>query len=50
MQASLKEKYKTIKYIPFNPVDKFTCATVVDLATGEIVRLLKGSPQVCVCV
>ena len=32
--------------MPFNPNDKFTCATVLEEATGKYVRLLKGSPQV----
>jgi len=44
-QENLKN-FKTIKFVPFNPVDKFTCATVVEEATGRVVRLLKGSPQV----
>lgn len=38
--------FKTTKFVPFNPNDKFTCATVVEEATGKVVRLLKGSPQV----
>eukprot|EP00195_Chlamydomonas_chlamydogama_P015211 CAMPEP_0202890410 /NCGR_PEP_ID=MMETSP1392-20130828/817_1 /ASSEMBLY_ACC=CAM_ASM_000868 /TAXON_ID=225041 /ORGANISM="Chlamydomonas chlamydogama, Strain SAG 11-48b" /LENGTH=1114 /DNA_ID=CAMNT_0049573971 /DNA_START=250 /DNA_END=3594 /DNA_ORIENTATION=+ len=40
------KNYKTVKFVPFNPVDKYTCATVVDQRTGKAVRLLKGSPQV----
>ena len=42
----LKDIYKTIKFIPFNPTDKFTCATVLEESTGKVIRLLKGSPQV----
>mmetsp|Transcript_24189 Transcript_24189/g.43300 ORF Transcript_24189/g.43300 Transcript_24189/m.43300 type:complete len:1063 (-) Transcript_24189:267-3455(-) len=38
--------YKTVRFIPFNPTDKFTCATVVETATGKTVRIMKGSPQV----
>jgi magnesium-transporting ATPase (P-type) len=46
LQKNLKDRYKTIKFIPFNPVDKFTCATVLDTQTNKCIRLLKGSPQV----
>lgn len=45
-QKTLKERFKTTKYIPFNPVDKFTCATILDNQTGKSFRVLKGSPQV----
>ena len=44
-QENLKA-YKTIKYVPFNPNDKFTCATIVEEATGKTFRVMKGSPQV----
>ncbi|MEW5313699.1 MAG: hypothetical protein WDW38_005244 [Sanguina aurantia] len=43
--VALKEQYKLVRYIPFNPTDKFTQATIRDEKTGEIFRLLKGSPQ-----
>lgn len=43
-EAELKS-YKTTKYVPFNPVDKFTCATLL-APDGKVFRLLKGSPQV----
>jgi hypothetical protein len=46
LQKVLKERYRTTKFIPFNPVDKFTCATVLDTQTNQSIRLLKGSPQV----
>jgi H+-transporting ATPase len=46
LHQALLKGYKTIKFVPFNPTDKYTCATVVEEATGKIVRLLKGSPQV----
>ena len=42
----LKDSYKHIKFVPFNPTDKFTAATVLEEATGRVFRLLKGSPQV----
>lgn len=44
----LKEKYTVLKFVPFNPVDKFTAATVREESTGKVFRLLKGSPQVVV--
>jgi H+-transporting ATPase len=40
------KNWKCVKFVPFNPTDKFTCATVVEEGTGKTVRLLKGSPQV----
>ena len=43
-QEELKT-HKTVKFVPFNPVDKFTCATV-QRPDGSFVRILKGSPQV----
>ncbi len=46
LQKALKQRYKTVKFVPFNPVNKFTCATVMDLQTQKCIRLLKGSPQV----
>lgn len=45
-QKNLKDRYKLQKYVPFNPVDKFTCATLLDTQTNKVFRLLKGSPQV----
>ena len=45
MQDELKF-YKTTKYVPFNPVDKITIATVLDSRTNKKFRVLKGSPQV----
>ena len=38
--------YKCVKFVPFNPNDKFTCATIVEESTGKTFRVLKGSPQV----
>lgn len=43
---SLKETWKMVKYVPFNPTDKYTIASMQELSTGKIIRLLKGSPQV----
>ncbi|KAJ9508211.1 hypothetical protein QJQ45_021608 [Haematococcus lacustris] len=45
-RSELKSRYKTVKFVPFNPTDKITIATVLDLQTNKIIRLLKGSPQV----
>lgn len=43
--------YKRLKYIPFNPVDKFTMAVVQEPgANGRTVRIMKGAPQVCFLV
>lgn len=40
--------YKRLKFIPFNPVDKFTMAVVQEERTGKVFRLMKGAPQVSV--
>ena len=45
-KASLWQEYTLIKFIPFNPVDKFTMAIVKENATGKIQRVMKGAPQV----
>ena len=37
--------YKVTKFIPFNPVDKKTSATVT-FPSGETVMTCKGAPQV----
>ncbi|KXZ46961.1 hypothetical protein GPECTOR_39g455 [Gonium pectorale] len=44
--STLASRYKKLKWIPFNPTDKFTAATMLDQETGRVFRLLKGSPQV----
>lgn len=47
LQASqLAGKFKKLKWIPFNPTDKFTAVTLLDETSGRVFRLLKGSPQV----
>ena len=43
---TLWQEYTLIKFIPFNPVDKFTMAIVKENATGKIQRVMKGAPQV----
>nr|P54210.1 RecName: Full=Plasma membrane ATPase; AltName: Full=Proton pump [Dunaliella acidophila]AAB49042.1 plasma membrane proton ATPase [Dunaliella acidophila] len=45
-REKLKSEYKHTKYFPFNPNDKITIATVLEIATGRVFRVLKGSPQV----
>lgn len=42
----LTTEWKQIKMVPFNPVDKYTNRFVKSEKTGEIIRLMKGSPQV----
>lgn len=42
--------YTRLRCVPFNPTDKFTLAVVRDDATGRVVRLMKGAPQVGVAV
>lgn len=45
---TLWEEYKLAKFVPFNPVDKYTVAHVQNRATGETFRVMKGAPQVVV--
>lgn len=40
--------YKIIKFNPFNPNDKYTSATVQNIATGERFRVVKGAPPVVI--
>lgn len=44
---TLWQNYTLKKFIPFNPVDKFTMAIVQENATGKVQRVMKGAPQVC---
>lgn len=37
---------KQSKFVPFNPVDKYTIAHVFNTSTEQTYRLLKGAPQV----
>ncbi|CAL8464533.1 g4068 [Coccomyxa elongata] len=45
-EGALEENYKQIKFVPFNPVDKYTVAIVKDKNTGATFRIMKGAPQV----
>jgi H+-transporting ATPase len=50
VMAGLKDpgilkSYKQKEYVPFNPVDKRTEATIQD-TTGKVFRVTKGAPQV----
>lgn len=38
--------YTLKKFVPFNPVDKYTIAIVTDNKTGRVFRVMKGAPQV----
>jgi hypothetical protein len=42
--------YRRLKFVPFNPVDKFTMAVVQEEGTGRVMRLMKGAPQVGRCL
>ncbi|KNC73079.1 plasma membrane ATPase, partial [Sphaeroforma arctica JP610] len=43
---TLWNEYKCTKYVPFNPSDKRTIATIEEVATGKTFRASKGAPQV----
>ena len=45
-QPLRREENKIIKFVPFNPTDKYTIAFVSENATGKIQRVMKGAPQV----
>lgn len=45
-KATLWDGLKQSKFVPFNPVDKYTISHVTNASTGETYRLLKGAPQV----
>jgi len=40
------QEHTCVKYVPFNPNDKRTIATIKVNATGEMFRATKGAPQV----
>jgi H+-transporting ATPase len=40
--------YRTVAFIPFDPVTKFTEATIEEIATGRVFRCIKGAPQVII--
>jgi len=43
---TLWNDYTLQKFVPFNPTDKYTIATVKNNKTGECTRIMKGAPQV----
>ena len=45
---TLWSSYKMAKFVPFNPVDKYTIAHVHDPETKVTFRVMKGAPQVVV--
>ena len=42
--------YALKKFVPFNPVDKYTIAIVQENNSGRAFRVMKGAPQVCVAL
>jgi len=40
------DQYKQVKFVPFNPTDKYTIASVVPNDGSPPFRLMKGAPQV----
>lgn len=48
-QSSCVQEYTLKKFVPFNPVDKYTIAIVSDNKTGRAFRVMKGAPQVRMC-
>ena len=46
---TLWDEYECPKFIPFNPVDKYTIAIIRDKKSGEMMRIMKGAPQVSAC-
>ena len=45
-RETLWDNYECPKFIPFNPVDKYTIAIIKDTKSGEMMRVMKGAPQV----
>ncbi len=43
---TLWDDYTLEKFVPFNPTDKYTIATIQDASGGPVYRLMKGAPQV----
>jgi H+-transporting ATPase len=43
---TLWDSYKQVKFVPFNPTDKYTIASVVPNDGSPPFRLMKGAPQV----
>ncbi|KAI8467454.1 MAG: putative plasma membrane-type proton ATPase [Monoraphidium minutum] len=44
--ANVWKGYKLLKYVPFNPTDKFTMAVIRETAPNQTCRIMKGAPQV----
>ena len=44
--ATLWDNYTQSKFVPFNPTDKYTIATIVPKDGSPPFRLMKGAPQV----
>lgn len=40
--------FKVLAFVPFNPVTKYTEATIQNLSTGETFKCIKGAPQVII--
>ncbi|DBA75013.1 TPA: hypothetical protein ACH3X1_010354 [Trebouxia sp. C0004] len=45
---TLWDDYECPKFIPFNPVDKYTIAIIRDKKSGEMMRIMKGAPQIVI--
>lgn len=43
---TLWDNFERLKYVPFNPVDKRTVATIRNKDSGEVFRAAKGAPQI----
>ena len=43
---TLWDQWEREAFVPFNPTDKYTIATVRNKATGQRKRIMKGAPQV----
>lgn len=44
--ATLWDHFTQTKFVPFNPTDKYTIATITPKDGGAPFRLMKGAPQV----
>ncbi|KAL3143237.1 hypothetical protein ABBQ38_002088 [Trebouxia sp. C0009 RCD-2024] len=45
---TLWNDYECPKFIPFNPVDKYTIAVIRENKTGNLMRIMKGAPQIVI--
>lgn len=46
--ATVWEHYTQSKFVPFNPTDKYTIATIIPKDGSPPFRLMKGAPQVSI--